>query len=142
MPKSSVLTSTPESTLELLREQFPKCFVRHPHPRQPLKIGIHKDACAALAGVVSRRKLHRALMAYTNNPAYREQLKAGAVRIDLSGEPVGVVTPEQVPPPLNQKATHGSHPPAPTAPSPKRLSLADLKTAGAARRTRPTPDRA
>ena len=32
-----------ESTLELLRERFPKCFVRYPQPRQPLKIGVHKD---------------------------------------------------------------------------------------------------
>jgi ProP effector len=134
--------STLESILELLREQFPKCFVRYPHPRQPLKIGIHKDVYAALASVVSRRQLHRALAAYTNDPAYREQLKAGAVRIDLSGEPAGVVTPEQVSPPPKPKAPHGSHSPAPTASSPKRLSLADLKTAGAARRARPIPDRA
>ena len=125
--------STLESILELLREQFPKCFVRYPHPRQPLKIGIHKDVYAALAGVISRRKLHRALTAYTNDPAYREQLKPGAVRIDLSGEPAGVVTPEQVPPPPKPKAMHGSHSPA-TVSSGKRLSLADLKAAGAARR--------
>jgi len=130
--------STLENILELLRERFPKCFVRYPQPRQPLKIGIHKDVYAALAGVESRRKLHRALTAYTNDAAYREQLKPGAVRIDLAGEPAGVVTAEQVSPPPKPKARHGSHSPAPS----KRLSLADLKAAGAARRTRSAPNRA
>ena len=132
--------STLESILELLREQFPKCFVRYPHPRQPLKIGIHKDVYAALAGVISRRKLHRALTAYTNDPAYREQLKPGAVRIDLNGEPAGVVTPGQIPPPRSKpKAKHASHSPAPPAPAPKRLSLTDLKAAAVARRKEKEP---
>src|SRR5262249_20220900 len=53
--------STVESTLELLRERFPKCFVRYPQPRQPLKIGVHKDLAVVLAGVVSRSEIGRAL---------------------------------------------------------------------------------
>lgn len=130
--------STLESALELLREQFPKCFARYPHQSpQPFKIGIHKDVYAALAGVVSRRALHRALTAYVSDSAYRTQLKPSATRIDLAGEPAGVVTPEQVPPPPKPKATHVARPPAPAA-SPKRLSLADLKVAGA-QRARLTP---
>jgi len=121
-------------TLELLRERFPKCFVRYPHPRQPLKIGIHKDVYAALAGVASGRALRRALTAYVSDPAYRALLKPGTVRIDLSGEPAGVVTPEQIPPPPKPKALpHGSH--SPTS-NPKRLSLTDLKAAAVARRVR------
>jgi sRNA-binding protein len=123
--------STPEDMLELLRERFPKCFTRYPQPRRPLKIGIHKDVCAALAGVASRRILRQALAAYTS-AAYREQLKPGAVRIDLAGEPAGEVTPEQVSPPSKPRARRGSHSPTPVAA--KRLSLADLKAAGAARR--------
>jgi ProQ/FINO family len=70
----------------------------------------HKEVYAALAGVVSRRKLHRALTAYTNDPVYREQLKPGTARIDLSGEPAGVVTPEQVPPPPKPKPTPSGEP--------------------------------
>jgi len=133
--------STLESTLELLREQFPKCFARSPQPPQPLKIGIHKDVHAALAGVVSKSALRKALMAYVNAPAYREQLKPGAARIDLAGEPAGVVTPEQVPPPLKSEVKLGAYSSASgTASSPKRLSLADLKAGGAARRTRSTSD--
>jgi ProP effector len=133
--------STFESALELLREQFPKCFARYPQSPRPLKIGIHKDVYAALAGVVSRRGLSRALTAYTTDPAYREQLRPGAARIDLSGEPAGMVTPEQALPPPKPKATHVAHSPAPSASSPKRLSLADLKAAGVARRARLTSDR-
>jgi sRNA-binding protein len=124
--------STLEATLELLRKKFPNCFARRPQPPRPLKIGIHRDARAALAGTVSVRALRRALTAYVNDPAYRAQLKPGAVRIDLSGQPAGVVTPEQIPPPPKPKAPpHGSH--SPTS-NPKRLSLADLKAAAVARR--------
>src|SRR6516165_4362608 len=114
--------STVESTLELLRERFPKCFVRYPQPRQPLKIGVHKDLAVVLAGVVSKSEIGRALTAYTNDVAYREALKPGAVRIDLNGEPAGVVTPGQIPPPRSKpKAKHASHSPAPPAPAPKRF---------------------
>ena len=94
--------STVESTLELLRERFPKCFARYPQPRQPLKIGVHKDLAVVLAGVVSKSEIGRALTAYTNDVAYREALKPGAVRIDLNGEPAGVVTPGQIPPPRSK----------------------------------------
>jgi sRNA-binding protein len=71
--------STVESTLELLRERFPKCFVRYPQPRQPLKIGVHKDLAVVLAGVVSKSEIGRALTAYTNDVAYREALKLNQV---------------------------------------------------------------
>ena len=132
--------STVESTLELLRERFPKCFVRYPQPRQPLKIGVHKDLAVVLAGVVSKSEIGRALTAYTNDVAYREALKPGAVRIDLNGEPAGVVTPGQIPPPRSKpKAKHASHSPAPPAPAPKRLSLTDLKAAAVARRKEKEP---
>ena len=129
-----------ESTLELLRERFPKCFVRYQQPRQPLKIGVHKDLAVVLAGVVSKSEIGRALTVYTNDVAYREALKPGAVRIDLNGEPAGVVTPGQIPPPRSKpKAKHASHSPAPPAPAPKRLSLTDLKAAAVARRREKEP---
>jgi len=123
--------STLETTLELLRKKFPNCFARRPQPPRPLKIGIHRDARAALAGTVSVRALRRALTAYVNDPAYRKALKPGAVRVDLSGEPAGEVMPEEIPPPKPKTLPHGSH--SPTS-NPKRLSLADLKAAAVARR--------
>src|SRR5262249_10704278 len=128
-------SGTADSTLYLLRERFPKGWVRHAQHGQPLKIGVHKDLAVVLAGVVSKGGIGRALTAYTNDVAYREALKPGAVRIDLNGEPAGVVTPRQIPPPRSKpKAKHASHSPAPPAPAPKRLSLTDLKAAAVARR--------
>lgn len=40
--------------------------------------------------------LKRAMARYCNRPRYLKALRAGVPRIDLQGQPVGVVTPEEV----------------------------------------------
>ena len=44
---------SPQDTLELLRQRFPKCFAQPLQPRRPFKLGIREDIFAALVGVVS-----------------------------------------------------------------------------------------
>src|SRR5262245_38220510 len=89
-------TTAVESTINLLCERFPKAFARFEQRRQPLKVGIHLDL--AVLGL-PEKDLARALRIYVCNRVYRDRLRVGATRIDLNGEPAGVVTPEQVPTP-------------------------------------------
>jgi ProP effector len=128
--------------IELLAEQFPKCFAVYEQRRRPLKIGIYNELLAALDGAVTKRELHTALGVYTSNPAYLRALVAGAVRIDLNGVPAGTVTQDEaehakqrliarrlkrLAAPTAAPSTSSISPPPP--PSPKRLGLADLKAA-------------
>ena len=74
--------------LAQLAELYPNCFRQ---PRQPLKIGIHNDVIARHPEL-RPRLIASALKTYTRSVGYLETLKAGAVRIDLEGNPVGTVT--------------------------------------------------
>ncbi|MGZ9052573.1 MAG: ProQ/FINO family protein, partial [Rhodoplanes sp.] len=59
-----------EAAIDLLCEAFPKAFVRHEARRRPLKVGIHLDIAAALAGAVTDAELGVALRCYTVNRVY------------------------------------------------------------------------
>jgi len=104
-------TTAVESTINLLCERFPKAFARFEQRRQPLKIGIHLDLIAAIPDV-PEKDLRVALRIYTANAVYRSRLCVGAPRINLNGEPAGVVTPEQVPTPKDRQRTQLQSSPA------------------------------
>jgi hypothetical protein len=74
---------------------YPACFDWE-RPR-PLKLGIHKDLLAVGFGEakVEPAQIKRALGRYCHRPRYWKALRAGADRIDLQGQPVGVVTAEE-----------------------------------------------
>jgi ProP effector len=79
-----------------LAELYPQCFARkHHHQHHPLKLKIQQDLKAAGVFGGSTRKINGALTHYCKRDAYRESVKAGAIRIDLQGEPAGVVTIEE-----------------------------------------------
>ena len=141
------------ATIELLCDRFPLTFNRR--EPQPLKVGVHADLLAALDGMVEPRDLKSALAGYTSNARYLRTLSAGASRIGLDGKPAGTVAPEVEAVAKGRLAelakatavrgkaapTNGPEPAArtPTAenpkpPTPKRLSLADLREAGRRRR--------
>lgn len=84
-PTPLTLTSAP--TLPALIETYPACFDGE-NPR-PLKLGIHRDLMAA---GFEKAAVKRTLAHYCNRPRYRKALRAGAIRIDLQGQPAGVVT--------------------------------------------------
>jgi sRNA-binding protein len=117
--------------LELLATRWPNTFNLYQYRRWPLKIGIDLEIVAALDGAIPTADLKLALRIYTSNKIYRRRLVAGAVRIDLSGEPTGVVTPEQVPPPPKPRLSPSK---VVTPPKPTRLGFAGLKAAAEARR--------
>ena len=73
-----------------LEELFPACFDWQ-QPK-PVKIGIHRDLIAAGH---DRQAVRRALSAYVHTRRYQKALLAGAIRIDLLGQPAGVVTGDE-----------------------------------------------
>lgn len=125
------------AVIDLLVHRFPKAFAWHELRRRPLKVGIHDDILAAFNGTVTPAELSKALRVYVTNKIYRSRLKAGATRIDLDGNPAGVVTAEQArafvdkPKPARSPAPPSS--PAPPAPT-KRDGLADLRAAAQRRK--------
>jgi ProP effector len=77
---------------EFLAATYPQTFAGKGDEKRPLKLGIDKDLIkAGLPGFI----VCRALNDYTAGPTYRRNLIAGADRIDLNGDAVGVVTEDE-----------------------------------------------
>ena len=117
------------AVLELLVTRWPACFSIFEQHRRPLKIGIHRDIIAALDGALSKKSLRRAMRSYVGNEMYRERLVVGAVRVDLDGQPAGIVTREQTPPYWKTEKPIDEKPAAP-----RRLGPGDLRRAAQQRK--------
>ncbi|WP_189521110.1 ProQ/FinO family protein [Mesorhizobium sp. M1B.F.Ca.ET.045.04.1.1] len=77
---------------ERLAKLFPSAFSRKGEPaKRPLKIGIDKDVLAAVKDI-PRRVIKLAISDYCTGPKYAKAMVEGAVRIDLDGNPAGVVS--------------------------------------------------
>lgn len=85
---------TNSSLLATLTEKFPAAFPADPRAIRPLKIGIHQDLKAALPEV-DLKALRQAMSYHTRRLAYLRAVERGGERIDLNGNPVEPVTPEQ-----------------------------------------------
>ncbi len=85
--------------VDLLKVYFPHAF-KPMSEIKPLKKGIKEDIIkrlSALENVVTEDKacMVKSLSYYVNTRAYHKCVVAGAERIDLDGQPVGVVTAEE-----------------------------------------------
>jgi ProP effector len=133
------------AVIALLAETWPKCFSVWQGRRRPLKLKIHLDIQAALDGAITPAELHKALGIYCSNQIYLDYTRKGAWRLDLDGNPAGVVTADEE---AHAKATlagirakkearAGTAKVAaqPVPQPPKRLSLNDLKAAALVRKT-------
>jgi sRNA-binding protein len=76
-----------------LASHFPNTFFVRPQTKLPLKIGIREDILAEWPEI-DAGLLDTALRDYTAGTRYWDVLIAGADRIDLNGNPSGIVTPE------------------------------------------------
>lgn len=94
MTEVQKLTNNKE-IIAYLAEKFPLCFSLEGEAK-PLKIGLFQDLAQALADdeKVSKTQLRQALRQYTSNWRYLHGCRAGAVRVDLNGEPAGVLEQE------------------------------------------------
>jgi hypothetical protein len=75
-----------------LRDLCPLAFR---DPPVPLAIGIHQPLVDLLSGEHEQIHIKRFLQSWTRQEAYRSVLIEGAARVDLDGQQIGVVTPEE-----------------------------------------------
>ena len=94
MTEVQKLTNNKE-IIAYLAEKFPLCFSLEGEAK-PLKIGLFQDLSEALKDDerVSKTQLRHALRQYTSNWRYLHGCKAGAVRVDLQGNPAGELEQE------------------------------------------------
>lgn len=96
MENQPKLNSSKE-VIAFLAERFPHCFSAEGEAR-PLKIGIFQDLVARVEGEMnlSKTQLRSALRLYTSSWRYLYGIKAGATRVDLDGNPCGVLDEQHV----------------------------------------------
>ena len=77
--------------------KFPLCFIAEGEAK-PLKIGLFQDLAEALKDDerVSKLNCVKALRQYTSNWRYLHGCREGAERVDLYGNPAGVLDAEHV----------------------------------------------
>lgn len=85
--------------VELLKAYFPHCF-KELKDVQPLKIGIKQDLVKELSTrndvVISDKAcMVNSLSYYVNSAAYHKKIVEGNERIDLFGNPAGVVSADE-----------------------------------------------
>jgi ProP effector len=85
--------------VELLKVYFPTSF-KTPNEIRPLKIGIKQDLVKRLSSMDSiviedKACMVKSLAYYVNTSAYHKNVVESAVRIDLDGNPAGLVTAEE-----------------------------------------------
>jgi ProP effector len=82
------------ATRRALLNRWPNCFKGYMRPKKPLKIGIDKDILAA-DPELNPEIVKLVLRIYVSHETYREVMIEGAGRVDLDGNPAGVVTKSQ-----------------------------------------------
>lgn len=89
--------SSNKEIIAYLAEKFPLCFSLEGEAK-PLKIGLFQDLAEALKDdeKVSKTQLRHALRQYTSNWRYLHGCRLGAERVDLNGNPAGVLEQEHV----------------------------------------------
>ncbi|WP_290911260.1 ProQ/FINO family protein, partial [Halomonas sp.] len=78
---------SPQALLAEWYRRYPAAFFKG-HTR-PLKVGIHEELAAREPW--PEKLVRRALACYVNLPRYLKAVREGAERIDLAGQPAGVV---------------------------------------------------
>lgn len=85
--------------IDWLIEHFPAAFFKKGNQVRPLKIGIFDDIIEFYerldSPAFSKKSLREALNYYSSSPAYLNSQKANSARVDLFGNEVDVVTPDQ-----------------------------------------------
>lgn len=94
MSKNRLAHAVHNELLAQLVELCPLTFAPRGRACHPLKIGIHDDLVALLPEV-SPKSVSLFLRLYTVQRRYQLAIKEGAQRLDLSGQPAGVVTTEE-----------------------------------------------
>lgn len=83
-------------TIGKLQRLFPKTFPKNPAPKLPLKIGIHKELVERTQEIgIDAEALTEAIKTWCRGNRYWACVVEDAPRIDLDGNPAGVVTKQE-----------------------------------------------
>jgi ProP effector len=82
------------ATRLVLLKRWPNCFSGYMRPKKPLKVGIDKDILAA-DPELDTEIVKLVLRIYVTHETYHEVMIEGAERVDLDGNPAGVVIKSQ-----------------------------------------------
>jgi ProP effector len=91
-------TQQSKAIISRLAKLYPKTFFVHPKERKPLKIGIYNqvvDEVLPTLADISKKQLKAAFTFYCGHFHYVNAMLNETHRIDLKGEPVEAITPEQ-----------------------------------------------
>jgi sRNA-binding protein len=91
------LTPDISALLKRLIREYPACFKPESQEPLPLAHGVHWQILDATYPDVAPLVVRRALTIYTARPAYQAALKLGAARVNLKGEPSGIVEAQRPP---------------------------------------------
>lgn len=102
MTMNQPLNATKKDKLQVidwLIENFPNAFFKKGNQVKPLKIGIFDDIIDFYERLdtppFSKKSLREALSYYSASPAYLNCQKPNTARVDIYGNEIDVVTPEQ-----------------------------------------------
>lgn len=84
-----MLTST--QVREILVNHFPNCFMHKGQQKKPLKEGIGLDIKECLPSL-TESEIKEALADYAGGPTYHNNVVKGKERVNLMGQPFGVVS--------------------------------------------------
>lgn len=91
-PKNSAPVDPVVLIIGKLQKLYPKAFPKNPTPKVPLKIGILEDLQARSEEIgISTEDLQLAIKTWCKSSRYWQACKEGADRLDLDGNPDGVV---------------------------------------------------
>lgn len=86
----------PKKIKAILKMEFPNCF-KSGMEKLPLMIGIHEQLLDHYKDDprFNPKQIQNGLCSYTSSPKYLSKIIEGASRIDLKGNSIGRVTPEE-----------------------------------------------
>lgn len=91
-PKSATSVDPVVLIIGKLQKLYPKAFPKNPAPKVPLKIGILEDLQARSNEIgISVEDLQLAIKMWCKTSRYWQACKQGANRLDLDGNPIGIV---------------------------------------------------
>ncbi len=99
MSNSALYRKEKLAIINWLIEYFPAAFFKHTNEIKPLQIGIFEEILDFYDRLdtppFSKKALREALHFYSQSPAYLNAQKEGAIRVDLYGNEMDVVSKEQ-----------------------------------------------
>lgn len=90
--KKNALVDHVVLTIGKLQKLFPKTFPKNPNPKVPLKVGILDDLYARSDEIgISNEDIQLAIQTWCKSSRYWNASIEGAMRVDLDGNPSGLV---------------------------------------------------